>query len=235
MAIGYFTKDVGEARLSMTKRRGANGLAGSEDTGVAIPSLFVVDDDRGVAAGLASVLGSAGMKPTAYESAREFLDEADLDHAGCVLLDERLPDLSGLRVLEELRERRSVLSVVMISGFADIRMVKAALWAGAADFLEKPIDGDEMIEVVRTAWRRSHDLRQRRIAEDRFLCRLSSLTPREREVLGHILQVKSSKTIAADLGRSMKTIEVHRGRLMKKMHVQSTVELVQLCARHMGN
>jgi len=235
MAIGYLTKRISPTLPARGKMERSAAVPQSTEAGIVRPALFIVDDDCGVAAGLASVLGSIGIQATVYESARRFLDEAVIDKAGCLLLDERLPDLSGLEVLAALRERRSVLSVVMISGFADIRVVKEAMWAGAADFLEKPIDDDELIEVVRASWRRSIDAEQRRVAEDRFQRRLASLTPREREVLGHILQVKSSKTIAADLGRSMKTIEVHRGRLMKKMHVQSTVELVQLCARHIGN
>lgn len=192
------------------------------------PSVHVVDDDAGVRDSLGLLLESAGFSVQVYESATTFLTvAADLD-AGCVLTDVRMPDIDGLTLQRRLAASNRRLAVVVMTGHADVPIAVEALKAGALDFLEKPFDDARLLAVVRDALASSQRARDERQTTADIAQRLSSLTPREREVLERLVAGQPNKTIAYDLGTSPRTVEVQRARVMEKMNARSLAELVRM-------
>jgi len=195
------------------------------------PTVVVVDDDDSVCRGLRRLLLSAGYEVLVFPSAAEFLDAAPRDRGSCLILDVRLPGMSGLELQQEMTRRGVRLPVIFITGHGDIPMSVQAMKAGALDFLPKPFDPDQLLACVAQA--------VRRFAEDRSLWgeieairkSLDTLTPREREVLERIVTGMLNKEAAHDLGIAEKTIKVHRARVMEKMGVQSLAELVHLAEK----
>jgi len=189
------------------------------------PTIFVVDDDETLRGSLRWLLESLRHNVQTYASAREFLSSYDPVQPGCLVLDIRMPEISGLQLQEILTKRGICIPVIMITGHADIAMAVRAMKAGAIDFIEKPFNDQELLERVQQALALDARLRreeaQRRIAIER----LDSLTPREREVLEKIVCGKLNKMIAAELGICMKTVEAHRARIMEKMGANSAAEL----------
>ena len=189
------------------------------------PTIFVVDDDETLRGSLRWLLESLRHNVQTYASAREFLSSYDPVQPGCLVLDIRMPEISGLQLQEILTKRGIRIPVIMITGHADIAMAVRAMKAGAIDFIEKPFNDQELLERVEQALaldaRQRQEEAQRRIAIER----LELLTPREREVLEKVVCGKLNKVIAAELGISMKTVEAHRAKVMGKMGVNSPAEL----------
>jgi len=201
------------------------------------PTVFVVDDDQTVRGSLCWLLESLRLKVQTYASAQDFLSAYDPVQPGCLLLDVRMPDISGLQLQEILEQRKVRIPVILITGHGDIAMAVRAMKAGAFDFIEKPFKDQVLLERVQQCL--AIDTRQRREDAERkkIIGRLDSLTPREIDVLDGVVSGKSNKTIAADLDISVKTVEVHRARVMEKMAVNSVAELTSLCisaGRHQG-
>ena len=193
--------------------------------------VFVIDDELSVRKSLGRLLKAAGYRVEVFASAREFLQRGLGDEVGCLVLDVQMPDLNGLELQQTLAEADRLLPIVFITGHGDIPTSVRAMKAGATDFLSKPFDEKDLLEAISRAMRRAGEESGERAAAREARRRLSTLTPREHEVLLHVLAGELNKQIAAALGTSEKTIKVHRGRVMHKMRVQSVADLVRLCEK----
>jgi RNA polymerase sigma factor (sigma-70 family) len=191
-------------------------------------TVFVVDDDQAMRGSLQWLIESVGMKVQTYESAQAFLDAYYPGRAGCLLLDVRMPGMSGLELQEYLVRREIRLPVIIITGHGDVSMAVKAMKAGAVDFIEKPFDDEELLNSIRNAVQHDEKRRALRARRADIAARMAELTPREHEVMGMVTDGKSNKEIATSLGVSAKTVEVHRARVMDKMRADSLAELVRL-------
>ena len=192
------------------------------------PTVFVVDDDESVCDSLKFLLQSAALESRAFGSAPEFLTAYDPTQPGCLVLDVRMPEMSGLELQDELNLRGAIIPVIFITGHGDIPMAVEAMQHGAHDFLQKPFGDQDLIERVRRAL--DKDARARAALEEHssIRARLRSLTPREREVLVLMARGKSNKMMAQELGLSQRTVEIHRARVMGKSGVSSLAELLRM-------
>ena len=192
------------------------------------PAVFVFDDDRAMRESLRWLLESVGLTVRTYANAAEFLREYEPTQPGCLVLDVRMPGMSGLDLQAELVRRGAGLPTIVVTGHAEVPMAVRAVKAGAVDFIEKPFSDQLLLDRVRQALeldRQDREVRRRREEARR---RLESLTAREREVLGLVVAGKANKEIAAALGLSPKTVEVHRAHVMSKMAVDSLAELIRV-------
>ena len=189
--------------------------------------IYLVDDDEALRDSLAWLLESQGFKVAAFASAEDFLKAWRPEFNGCLLLDVRMPGMSGLELHERLRAQYSTLPIIFITGHGDVPMAVAALKKGAVDFIEKPFNDTELLRLVSQCLVSEQERRARRRQDAEVSRRLDQLTQREREVLDLIIAGKLNKQIADVLGISIKTVEVHRARVMEKMAAQSLAELVQ--------
>ena len=196
-------------------------------------TVFVVDDDPSVRRGVERLLRSAGLTIEVFGSASEFLDRYDRDATGCVILDLAMPGFDGLQMQQALAERGSALPIIFLTGHGDIPSSVQAMKRGAVDFLTKPVSGDELLAAARNAIERCEALDRTREEIEDIRRRVATLTPREREVLTHLLSGRLNKQIAADLGTVEYTIKVHRARVLQKMRVRTLAALVRL-AEHAG-
>ena len=186
----------------------------------------MVDDDQAMRNSLKWLIESVGVQVESFSSADDFLAQYQPGRAGCLVLDVRMPGMSGLDLQEYLVEKNIHIPVVIITGHGDVPMAVRAMKSGAIDFIEKPFNDEALLDAIRRAiayeeQQRSHHLENVQIQE-----RLSNLTPREHEVMEMVTQGKSNKEIANSLGVSAKTIEAHRARVMEKMQAGSLAELV---------
>lgn len=193
----------------------------------------IVDDDEAVRDGLALLLRTVGLRTRRFADAHAFLAEADDSALGCVLLDLRMPGMSGLDALDCLAGRRS-LPVIVLTGHGNVDACRRAFKRGACDFLRKPVDDDELIDVVQQALRGHADRRDGDAAEQARASRVATLSARERDVLDGIVRGGSNKAIARDLGLSPRTVETYRANLFDKLQVASLVELVRDYAAFAG-
>ena len=192
------------------------------------PTVFVVDDDQPMRNSLKWLIESIGMKVKTYDSADEFLNSYYPGRAGCLLLDVRMPGMSGLDLQVHLARQDSRLPVIIITGHGDVAMAVKAMKAGAVDFIEKPFHDEELLGSIRNAL--DYDEQQRSLQSQRaeIAARLVELTPREHEVMEMVTDGKANKEIATALGVSAKTVEAHRARVMDKMRASSLAELVRM-------
>ncbi len=191
-------------------------------------TVHVVDDDGAIRDALAWLLGSRGLATATWPSAEAFLAGHDAGAPGCVVLDVRMGGMSGVECFDALKARGSALPVIFLTGHGDVPLAVAALKRGAFDFVEKPFNDNQLVDLVEEALRRDLARRSEHAAEAGLAARLGALTAREREVMAGVLKGLPNKAIADDLGLSMRTVEVHRSRLFEKMGVKSAVELAQL-------
>jgi len=192
------------------------------------PKVFIVDDDEAIRDSLAWLLGTRGLTAQAFASAEEFLGAYRQDVPGCMVVDMRMPGMSGLELHEKLLERGCALPVIFLTGHADVPMAVAAIKRGAFDFVEKPFNDNALVDLVIKGIELDTRARAQRAEEATVASRLAQLTPREREVMELILAGRLNKLIADHLNISMRTVEVHRARVLEKMGVRSAVELAQL-------
>ena len=195
--------------------------------------IALVDDDEAVRDSLALLLRLHGFATREFASGEAFLAWAGTEPADCVLLDLRMATLSGLDVQAELARRRLGWPIVMLTAHGDVATTRAALKAGAFDFIEKPFDGEVLLQTIRAATQRSAERRTKAEREARFARDLERLTAREREVLGHVLAGRHNREIAVLLDISPRTIEVYKARIMDKLNVDRLPDLVRL-ALEMG-
>ena len=191
----------------------------------------MVDDDASVRAALDSLFRSVGLVVRSFGSAQEFLSEPQADGPACLVLDVRMPGMSGLDLQRQLTKRDTALPIVMITGHGDIPMTVRAMRAGAVEFLPKPFRDQELLDAVQQALDRSRVLREEQAAIVDLKARLDSLTPRERQVMGGVVAGLLNKQIAGDLGISEVTVKLHRGQVMQKMRAASVADLVRMADR----
>ena len=192
------------------------------------PIVFVVDDDQAMRNSLKWLIESVGMQVETYTSASEFIDSYYPGRAGCLLLDVRMPGMSGLELQAYLSRQEIRIPIVIITGHGDVSMAVRAMKAGAVDFIEKPFNDQALLDSIRNAL--DFDEQQRSLQAQRaeIAARLAQLTPREHEVMEMVTDGRSNKEIAAELGVSAKTVEAHRARVMDKMQADSLAELVRM-------
>ena len=191
------------------------------------PTVFVVDDDASVRKALARSIQAAGLHVKTFASARQFLDQGPPEGPGCLVLDVRMPGLSGLDLQAELNSRNIQTPIIFITGHGDIPVSVKAMKGGAVDFLTKPFKVNALLTVIQEALKKDERLQASRAEKSEVQRRLQTLTPREREVLALVVKGLLNKQIAAELGAAERTVKVHRGRVMQKMRAQSVAELVR--------
>ena len=192
------------------------------------PTIFIIDDDPAVRQALSVLVRSMKMQAEAYESAQQYLGALDPARAGCLLLDVRMPGTSGLELLEQLNHAEVCLPAIVMSAYGDVPMVVRAMKAGALNFLEKPCRDQQLWEAIQEGLKWDAANRQQMTMHTKALHRLNRLTPGEHEVLRQLIDGRSNKAIAEDLGLSVRTIEVRRAKIMKKMKAESLAELIKL-------
>ena len=193
--------------------------------------VFLIDDDASVRKGVSRLLRSAGYKSESFESASDFLQREQHPGPACLIVDVRMPGINGMDLQETLIQRRREEQLIFITGHGDISMCAQAMKAGAADFLSKPFQGEELLQCVERALTGSGEQRRRAAEKNQIRQLLDLLTPREFEVMQLVITGMLNKQIAGALGRAEKTVKVHRGRVMEKLGVASVAELVQLVQR----
>ena len=192
------------------------------------PTVFVVDDDQANRDLLRHLMDSVDLAVETFCSAREFLDAFQPDRRGCLLLDVRMPGMSGLELQKELAARGIDLPVIIVTGHSDVQMAVTAMKRGAFDFIEKPINNQQLLDLVHKAMKLDASLAEEMSRKAEFDKRLSLLTPRERQILDLIAAGKANKQIAHDLGISQRTVEVHRAKVMKKIQAKSLADLMKM-------
>jgi FixJ family two-component response regulator len=195
------------------------------------PVVFLVDDDASVLKAVSRLLRGSGFDVITYDSSRKFLAHCNPAMHGCVVLDVAMPDLDGLELQEALAARGASLPIIFLTGRGDIPMSVRAMKRGAVDFLTKPVQHRELEAAVRAAIARDREQWRARTELSEIHRRLGTLTPREYEVLEHVVSGQLNKQAGAALGIAEKTVKVHRARVMEKMEVQSVAELVHLAGR----
>jgi len=195
------------------------------------PTAFVVDDDEAVRKAVSRLLRSAGIAVAIFASPREFLAQYDPATPGCLVLDIAMPDFNGLQLQTTLGEKGSILPIIFLTGQGDVSKSVQAMKRGAFDFLSKPVKDKDLLTAVRAGIERDAVARREQAKLSEIRTRLDTLTPREEEVLEHVVSGKLNKQIAADLGITEATVKMHRARVMAKMKVQSVAELARLTER----
>jgi two-component system response regulator DctR len=193
-------------------------------------TVHIVDDDAAVRDSLAWLLKSRGLTTKCWASGAEFLGDASGRRYGCLVLDIRMPEMSGIELFDRLHQMGCSLPVIFLTGHGDVPMAVQAIKDGAFDFLEKPVDEDKLFQRVSAAMAHNTDNESSKEAADALSHQIDHLTAREREVMDLVLAGKLNKVIADELGIAMRTVEVHRARIFEKMGVRSAVELSQLLA-----
>jgi len=192
------------------------------------PTVFIVDDDPSVLEGLRLLMKSVKLNVKTYSSAQEFLDSYNPDRPGCLLIDMRMPGISGLELQEILQSRNILIPTIIITGCGEVMDAVQAMKKGAIDFIEKPFNGQYLLDQVHKAIAEDAQIRKKQAQQQVVSASLALLTPRERQVMDLVIAGKANKVIARELGLSMKTVEFHRAHMMKKMKVNSVAELVDL-------
>ncbi len=192
------------------------------------PIVYVVDDDDGVRNSLRLLAKSVGLNATAFAGAPQVLAGYDPQQPGCLVLDVRMPGMSGLELQQLLNLRGAVIPVIFITGHGDVPMAVESMQQGAFDFLQKPFRDQELIDRIQRALQSDRARRNELAQRSRIRERYDSLTPREQEVLALVSAGKANKVMAADLGLSQRTVEIHRARVMQKMGAGSLAQLVRM-------
>jgi len=190
--------------------------------------VFVVDDDDAVRGSLRMLLNSVGLKSALFPSAAAFLAEVTGRQGGCVLLDIRMPGMSGMELFEQMCAKGMRQPVIFITGHGDVPMAVRAIKKGAFDFLQKPFNDQDLLDRVQAALREDTARRNSDVERQMLRVRHDRLTPREREIMERVVAGQANKVIAIDLGLSERTVELHRAHVMEKMEVRSLAELVAM-------
>jgi len=192
------------------------------------PTVFVVDDDQASRDSLRWLIESVGLRVETFASARELLDNYNPDRSGCMVLDVRMPGMSGLDLFDRLAARRIAPPTIIITGHGDVPMAVRALKAGVIDFIEKPFNDQVLLDCIQRALERDTEHRHQQTRREATSAKLALLTPREREVMDMLVAGLHNRDIAARLGISIKTVEAHRAKVMDKMQADSMSDLVRM-------
>jgi RNA polymerase sigma factor (sigma-70 family) len=193
---------------------------------LATPTVFVVDDDAAVRESLKTLMQSVKLNVQTFSCGQDFLDDYSPQQPGCVVLDVRMPGMSGLELQEQLQRRNIHIPAIIITGHGDVPVAVSAMKSGAMDFLQKPFSQQMLLERVQEALARDAEQREESVRQEDIRSRIDSLTPQEQRVMDLVVAGKSNKQVALQLGISKKTVETHRAHVMKKMKVDSLAELV---------
>jgi FixJ family two-component response regulator len=192
-----------------------------------LPVVFVIDDDASVRAALSSLIRSVGLRVEVFASASEFLAAKRTDGPSCLILDVRLPGMSGLHFQAELAKANSIIPIIFITGHGDIPMSVKAMKAGAVEFLTKPFRDQDLLDAIKVALERARSWIESEKAASELRANFESLSPREKEVMARVTNGLLNKQIAAELGVSEVTVKVHRGNVMQKMGAKTLADLVR--------
>ena len=198
------------------------------------PTVFIVDDDEAVRDSLVFLMKSVGRKAQAFPSAQAFLDQFTNDNPGCLVLDIRMPGMSGLELQEKLNELHSILPVIFITGHGDVPIAVKAIQSGAVDFIQKPFKDQEMIDRIEEILKEEATTRDELLERNAILKNIDNLTARETQVMGQVVDGKANKMIAYNLSVSQRTVEIHRANVMDKMQAKSLAHLVRLVMKANG-
>ncbi len=198
------------------------------------PTVFVVDDDPGVTDAIRLLLRSVGLQSEAFRSANDFLETYDPDRTGCLVLDVRMPGMSGLNLQERLHQMGSTLPIIFVTAHGDVPMAVEAVKAGAVDFVQKPFRDQDLLDKIQQALGKHAQVQAEQRELKEIHSRIHSLTTREREVMELVVDGVPNKKIAGSLGISQRTVEIHRARVMEKMKVRSVSRLVQQAMKVRG-
>lgn len=191
-------------------------------------TVFIVDDDLAIRHAMSLLLRSVGLESETFATADDFLERCDGYSAACLVLDIRMPGLSGLELQQRLLELGVSIPIIFITGHADVPMAVEAMQNGAVAFIQKPFTDDELLESISEAMISGDHERRKQETRSRIDARRQTLTPREREVMDLVVTGKANKVIAFELGVSQRTVEVHRARVMEKMQARSLADLVRM-------
>jgi RNA polymerase sigma factor (sigma-70 family) len=206
-------------------KRDGNAMAEQE------PTVFIVDDDDRIRDAVGLLLESVELPSIGFSSATDFLEAFDPKQPGCIVLDLRMPGMSGIELQARLRAMGARIPIVFVTAHGDVPTAVEAVKAGAVDFIQKPFQDQKLLDMIQEALARDAEIRESEEERAAIEARLASLTPREREVMALVARGKRNKLIARDLGISQRTVEVHRSRVMEKMGAGSISELVQMVLR----
>jgi len=195
-------------------------------------TVFIVDDESVLRESLRFLLESIRLRIETFESAEAFLGSYTPDRAGCLVLDVRMPGISGPELMDQLNRIGATIPIIFLSAHGDVPLTVRAMKGGAFDFLQKPYNNQEFLDRVRQALALDLSNRSQRKLVDNYSTKLASLTLRERQIMDHVVNGQSNKLIARELGISHKTVEAHRSRLMRKMGAASFAELLQQVLTH---
>jgi FixJ family two-component response regulator len=195
------------------------------------PAVFVVDDDASIRGALNNLIASVGLDVQVFASPQDFLQSKRPDAPACLVLDVRMPGMSGLAFQQELAKIGIDLPIIFITGHADVPTTVRAMKAGAVEFLTKPFHDQELLDAIHSAIERDRARRKEAVIVDELRARYARLTEREREVMSHVVAGRANKQIAADLDLSEVTVKVHRGQVKRKMRARSLPELVRMADR----
>ncbi|TNF32860.1 MAG: response regulator transcription factor [Gammaproteobacteria bacterium] len=193
-----------------------------------LPMVHIVDDDEAIRSSLRLLIKTSGLNPRTYISAEELLETADLNQHGCLVVDIRMPGMSGLELQQHLNRNQYKIPLIIITGHGDIEMAVQAMKSGARDFLEKPVDNDKLIHRIRESLELDSEMRNHDREKDRAAQLLARLSSREHEIMQLLIQGKLNKVIAADLDISVRTVEAHRANIMHKMEARSLSDIVRI-------
>jgi two-component system response regulator FixJ len=202
-------------------------MATPDDKDIA-PAVYVVDDDDAMRRALDTLLSTVGYKTAVFSRPSEFLANFKADSAGCLVLDIRMPDMSGLELQQQLNRMGSMLPVIFITGHGDVPMAVQAMKEGAFEFIQKPFRDQDLLDRINHALKQDAENRNTVARRAEVLHRLESLTPRERQVMDLVVDGAANKVIAIDLDLSERTVEIHRHKVMEKMGARSVAHLVKL-------
>jgi len=195
------------------------------------PTVFIIDDDLSARKGITRLVRAAGMNAESFASAGDFLTSGRSDGPGCIVLDVRMPEMTGPELQEELGKKEYCMPIIFLSAHGDIPTTAKAMKIGAVDFLTKPVDKDDLLEAIRISLARDVEKCTERVESNSLREYINKLTPREHEIMTYVITGMLNKQIAFELDISEETVKIHRGRVMQKLKIVSVAELVRLCGK----
>ena len=195
------------------------------------PTVFIIDDDPSARQGLTRLVRAAGMNAESFASAKDFLASGKFAGPGCIVLDVRMPDMTGPELQEELSKAEYCMPIIFLSAHGDVPTTARTMKKGAVDFLTKPVDGNDLLEAIRMSLARDAENRAQRAENSSIHEQIKTLTPREHEIMTYVITGMLNKQIAFELDISEETVKIHRGRVMRKLGIDSVAELVRLCEK----